>query len=415
MTKIFSADLPITQAFKLTSRLRKLNDSGDTFCQRLNLFVAAILFILSFLSYGVDVILAKDNEGVSVYCYCPAEFPTSRVHFTNSVCFTKGFYYLPFDEPLSIPESLRAVNDNDKDNEDELLKYYPWVSHILLLQATLFCIPRLLWSLGAIREGFHHVSAIDMMDRHIFGDKDNDNELKSKGVNNIENYLTRLIQLRDSAICNSKLLPFIPTGYCYTVWFMATEFLMIGNSVSQFYLLDFLLGINFTRFGIDYLSQVPNLLWEDHSRFPRTAFCDLKIRQHTNIHTYTVQCALPSNMLNEKIFLLVWVMLLSVSAMNVLSFLHHLYTIQQMHLKTVEKINSYQLRTYFDTEKVGNVLTVKRFVYEYLKSDILVYLWQLSKGHKPLTDDVTHRLWNRYVGGLNGEVQEEEEVCVKRM
>ena len=42
---------------------------------------------------------------------------------------------------------------------------------------------------------------------------------------------------------------------------------------------------------------------EDTRRFPRVTFCDLDVRQMTNVQTWTVQCSLPINLFNEKTFL----------------------------------------------------------------------------------------------------------------
>ncbi|XP_033728174.1 innexin unc-9-like [Pecten maximus] len=214
------------------------------------------------------------------------------------------------------------------DGKEHTLKYYPWISLILILQAFLFYIPHLLWRLGAVREGFHHAVCLDIIDRHMFERKTDESgrKIKEEVIDSIENYLIRLIGLQDSA--SSYLTPLIPMGYRYTAWFVAAHFFLIINSVSQFYLLEFLLGIDFMNFGIDYLSQMPNLLWKDPNRFPRTAFCDLTIRQQTNIQLYTVQCALPSNMFTEKMFMFVWIILLGVSILNILSFAYHVTTIQ---------------------------------------------------------------------------------------
>jgi Innexin len=79
------------------------------------------------------------------------------------------------------------------------------------------------------------------------------------------------------------------------------------NSILQLFLLNILLGhrghawmldIDIIRSIFRYGNPLLNLPY-----FPRVALCDVFIREISDIHRYTVQCALPFNMLNEKIFL----------------------------------------------------------------------------------------------------------------
>ena len=60
------------------------------------------------------------------------------------------------------------------------------------------------------------------------------------------------------------------------------------------------------------------------SRFPHVSMCDFKVRQNTNVHRYTVQCVLPINIFNEKIFTIVWFWLLVVGVVTVVGMLRWL-------------------------------------------------------------------------------------------
>lgn len=286
------------------------------------------------------------------------------------------------------------------------------VTHILILQAVLFCIPRVLWRIGGAREGFQHTVCLDALDNDMFERKDDDDngrKINEDAMTRIENYVRRYINLRESVIYHTDITSLLPSGYRYTVLFIVTEFLMVFNSISQFYLLQFLLGIDFINFGIDYLSNMPNILMAETNRFPREAFCDLTVRQQINVQTYTVQCSLPSNMINEKIFLLVWVMLFCVSVLNIVSLAYQVTSIKGMRSKAIEEINSYQLRKSFQTESTRSMMNVNRFVCECLKLDILLFLWQLKQSHKPIIYDVMFRLWDRYSHEEDGEAPEKSE------
>lgn len=95
-------------------------------------------------------------------------------------------------------------------------------------------------------------------------------------------------------------------NYLFSLYFL-TRFMYLINSIFQLILLNTLLGHrgNAWFLDIDIMKSIfrhgnPLL---DSPYFPRVTLCDVPIREIAEIHRYTVQCALPINILNEKIFL----------------------------------------------------------------------------------------------------------------
>jgi len=62
--------------------------------------------------------------------------------------------------------------------------------------------------------------------------------------------------------------------------------------------------------------------WPLSDRFPRVTLCDVYVRQQgVNIQLHTVQCVLPINLFNEKIFLLIWYWLVLVAVATFVNIL----------------------------------------------------------------------------------------------
>lgn len=95
-------------------------------------------------------------------------------------------------------------------------------------------------------------------------------------------------------------------NYLLSIYFL-TRCMYLVNSVLQLILLNALLGHRGTAWFLDIdimksILRYGNPLL-DSPYFPRVALCDVPIREIAEIHRYTIQCALPVNILNEKVFL----------------------------------------------------------------------------------------------------------------
>lgn len=185
-------------------------------------------------------------------------------------------------------------------------------------------------------------------------------------------------------------------GNYLVVLYLFVKLLYIANVIGQIFALNAFLGQNFSLYGIDVLSALAKGEdWTASPRFPRVTMCDFKVRRLGNVQRYTVQCVLPINLFNEKIYLFIWFWMVFAATMTCFSLLtwilrcsfktdRHRYI--KKHLRLMEKLER-------DTDKK---LAVK-FVEKYLRQDG-TFVMRLV-GHNTNAITVTEfvcSLWDNY-------------------
>ena len=104
--------------------------------------------------------------------------------------------------------------------------------------------------------------------------------------------------------------------------FTLVKLLFLINSLVQIFLLNAFLGNDYHLFGFEVIDKFARGLdWGESKRFPRVTLCDFHIREIGIVHRYTVQCVLPINLFNEKIFLILWFWILLLAMFNLGDFI----------------------------------------------------------------------------------------------
>lgn len=163
-------------------------------------------------------------------------------------------------------------------------------------------------------------------------------------------------------------------GWFLTLAYIFVKLLSLANVIGQLFLLNLFLGAGFHLYGFEILSKIIRGEVNDGAlspRFPRVTMCDFKVRRLGATHRYTVQCVLPINLFNEKIYLFVWLWLVFLMVALVLSLLKWMLRILLMpsrrhyiegHLSLIPKdIRSHSS----DSDKVR----ITRFLRSYLHYD----------------------------------------------
>jgi len=290
-------------AYKLpwVKSLKASND--DEHSDRLNhRYTVGFLLVCAFIATGTPFVFNR------ITCWVPAQFVGAYSTYTNNYCWISNTYYVPNNS--TVPHS-------QYDRERTEIGYYQWTPFIFLLSALFFYLPRMLWRSMNTRSG------IDLQ------------YLISKGK---EKTITEAIEHycqpneHDSDIGNRFCRTLLCTSgkrlgnYLRSIYLMV-KFLYLINSFIQLVLIQMVLGQPGWFYGIDIWHSIfiQNSVLTDSPYFPRITLCDLRIREVGNLHRYTVQCVLPINMLNEKMFSLAWFWFIYVFVSNLISFMFTLY------------------------------------------------------------------------------------------
>ncbi|KAA0197187.1 Innexin [Fasciolopsis buskii] len=177
--------------------------------------------------------------------------------------------------------------------------------------------------------------------------------------------------------------------------YLITKSLYILNVVGQFFFMNRILGTNYTFYGLDLLRDLAEgYMWQESGNFPRITLCDFEVRKLANTHRHTVQCVLPINMFNEKIFIFLWFWFILVAAVNTSSFLYWSYK-SSFHGNRVHFIRKFlKLR---DALEPGDKKRTFAFVDSYLRQDGVFILRLVAQNAGELVaSEIVERLWNMY-------------------
>ena len=188
-------------------------------------------------------------------------------------------------------------------------------------------------------------------------------------------------------------------GNYLTAVYLTVKLLFLVNVVGQLFALNLFLGQDFHLFGIDVFRAImAGSDWTTSARFPRVTLCDFRVRRLANVQRYTVQCVLPINLFNEKIFLFVWFWMAMVAALTLLSLCtwvariavhidRHRYV--RHHLRLMGQLQ--------DPKTESTRRQVRGFVNDYLQPDGIFVLRLLGHNTNGLVvTELICSLWDNY-------------------
>lgn len=201
-------------------------------------------------------------------------------------------------------------------------------------------------------------------------------------------------------------------GNYLALTYVFVKLLYIANAIGQIFLLNLFMGRGFSMIGLEAL----NRWWKGQEmevveRFPRISMCKFMIRTlGDNIQPFDVQCLLPINIYNEKIFLLIWFWLAFVAVTSIYGLLKWVYYFTGSSRKNfVERfLQANDIRYYQSSSMVmrgneddgqGPRKYLDDFVEHYCRQDGLLLLRLIKKNtNRVITGEVICALWDNWKG-----------------
>lgn len=185
-------------------------------------------------------------------------------------------------------------------------------------------------------------------------------------------------------------------GKFLTGFYLFIKAMYATNVIGQFFILNSFLSMDFSWFGYEVLYKLfKEGEFTNSPRFPRITLCDFEIRQLQNLQRYTVQCVLPINLFNEKIFIFLWFWYFLVAVIATVSYLSWLYYVL-IGYNRYRYVKKY-LKICDNIRNEKDLKFAKKFADEYLRDDGVFILRVIAKNSSELVlTDIVNSLWVLY-------------------
>lgn len=215
-------------------------------------------------------------------------------HVVNTFCFFTTTYTLPGANNTAHP----GVGPSQWNLQPVRHAYYQWVPFVLFAQALLFYLPHLLWRTyesGTIRQ------LVDGLQR-LYLKTDGEQDVVA-GPRKIMSAASRRAKVRD-VMSHLDTVTRFRMNRNWAAVLVACEVLNLANVLFQLKLMDRFLGGQFYTYGLRVFDDDGGPF---DRVFPKMTKCDFhKFGPSGTIQTHDAMCVMALNIINEKIYAVLW-------------------------------------------------------------------------------------------------------------
>ena len=215
-------------------------------------------------------------------------------------------------------------------------KYYQWVCFTLLFQAMLFYVPHYLWKMW--EGGKCQMLVMDLQSPVM------DADTRLEKLSRISDYFQDTLHHHST----------------YVMQFVCCQILNLLNVVGQMFFTDLFLGYEFTTYGLRVV-QFTDMDQEDRPDpmalvFPKMTKCTFhKYGASGTVQRIDGLCVLPINIINEKIYVMLWFWFIILAAVTGLGVLYRLAMLFSPELRRLYLTMRAGLAAHKDVEDVARV------------------------------------------------------------
>ncbi|UJR09212.1 hypothetical protein I4U23_013460 [Adineta vaga] len=348
------------------------------------------------LGFFAIVLSTKQFVGNPIECIPPADFGGPHQTYVDNYCWIHYTYSI--DENTALTRNFVRGGGNSRTTP-----YYIWVPYILTIAALCTYLPAWLWHIVGHRATFDIPAMINQVAKTNL----NDTEEREKTLTILAKHYEKAHRYSKSKVHSTDNLfkrflsacMFFAGGGALTGIYFLTKVLYLINAIGQFFLINYYLQIDYWSYGQKVIYTIVNGRdWlENKFIFPRIVYCDFTIRYlGDNNLNYTIQCALPVNLYNERIFAFYWFWLIF---LTVATFYGIIIWFGNMSYRGRRSFLKRHLRTNLELELTdADRHLFNGFVDRHLGGDGILFLRLISKNTNPVVaGELLGIMWKRYV------------------